>query len=185
MSTTPPEHGDSPTSEEEWKAALNDRFRAPLFPRDILRARIRESIRTVESEDRTDRSGRRAVYRTRLAQVAAALLLFVAGAGAGSIFPLSEAAPPPVVEPFELAHSIQGSGSAWVADLARLTADHDALSLEEREMATEVAWSAFRAAAVELVRQGGAHTQPDILLELLHTPRPTDSGPEPFRVIRF
>lgn len=154
-----------PNEPDPMEELLRAELHAPDFPADEVHARIRRTIagggRRSSEAGRVRRSSRAAEWTgsSRIprwaAAVAAALLLFVAGAEYGRRSAVSTVGEMAAVREgaLGLPLAIQASGSDYVARLAELTIPASALSERDRQLAREVAWATLRGAMVELARQ--------------------------------
>lgn len=176
---------------------LRSELRAPDFPAHEVRGRIRRTIAEREAtsldmgSDRTRSRAATTPGASRIGRwtgaVAAALLLFIAGAEYGRRSVVSTFGELAAVQQgaMGLPLAIQASGSSYVARLSELGAPSSALTERERELAREVAWATLHGAMVELERQTEGEEGLGAMIRLVESTRRRAGSEGHDAVLRF
>lgn len=118
---------------------------SPELEEELVARLRREGV--IRDADEQHRPWRRAI-----GLAAAALVIFAVGMAAGRATVSLNMGPDTSTERLGLAARIQGTGTEYVHALASLVEDSGSLEEQERRQAEEVAFTAFYAAASELLR---------------------------------
>ncbi len=157
---------------------------APDFPRGRVRERIDASIRQGDLHSRAVRQAGIGGWLRPVAAAAAGLLIFVAGAEYGRR--MATPAVQPGVEPSagpstnrqqvprNVSFSIQEQGTAYLAEVARLSETAESMTPEQLEEARQVATAILYGAALELVRAAPDDHLADAIVRSLRSRRRGD-----------
>lgn len=159
------------------QTGLEDVAPPATFHAERVRARIETSLAANPSGAHLARtSARRAWLWT--ARAAAGLAVFLGGALYGRYAAPAAVSPaaapaiafpaPDAVSPAQVALTIQGYGTGYVASLALLAEMRDRLTPEQRDEARQVALAALSGAMAELAAAEGGHLPGAVLRTVLH-----------------
>lgn len=159
---------------------------APDFPGERIRQRVSATISERQANERRARGAVLVRFMRPAAAVAAGLLIFVAGAEYGRrlatppIRPVAgqEAQGTADLSPASrnVSFSIQERGTAYLAEVARLSESAASMTPEQLEEARQVATAILYGAALELVRAAPEDQLADAIVRSLRARRRGDDG---------